>query len=120
MLDDALGQVADASTPRAPVDLPFLRVNDEQRPPKPYDGAIWEYPNKEEAEQEERVWVDDNAYDSDATLAIEGDYAFATEAERTARHHLLRAPRGGAPIDSDKEEAVVPAAAPSASSGSRR
>jgi hypothetical protein len=28
-LDDALGQVVDASTPRAPVDLPFLRVNDE-------------------------------------------------------------------------------------------
>jgi hypothetical protein len=104
-LDDALGQVADASTPRAPVDvLPFLRVNDEQRPPKPNGGALWEYPNKEEAEQE-RVWLDDDtAYDSDATLAIEGDYAFATEAERTARHHLLRAP----------VESAAPAAAASA------
>jgi hypothetical protein len=94
-LDDALGQVADASTPRAPVDiLPFLRVNDEQRPPKPYGGAVWVYPNqKEEAEQEEWVWVDDEpAYDSDATLPIEGDYAYATEAERATRHHLLRAP----------------------------
>jgi hypothetical protein len=87
--------VADVWTPRAPKDLPFLRVNDEQRPPKPYGGAVWVYPNdqKEEPEQQERVWVDDDpAYDSDATLPIEGDYAYATEAERATRHHLLRAP----------------------------
>ncbi len=35
---------------------------------------------------------DDHAYDSDATLPIEGDYAYTTEAERATRHHLLRAP----------------------------
>jgi hypothetical protein len=62
-LDDALSQVADVSTPRAPVDFPFLRVHDDNlRPPKPYGGSDWVYPNqKEEAEQEEqeRVWVDD-------------------------------------------------------------
>jgi hypothetical protein len=77
-LDDALGQVADASTPRAPVDvlLPFLRVNyDDQRQPKPYGGAVWVYPNQKEEAEQERVWVDDDhAYHSDATLAIEGDY----------------------------------------------
>jgi hypothetical protein len=48
-LDDALGQVADVSTPRAPVDLPFLKVNDVERQPKPYGGADWRYPDKEEA-----------------------------------------------------------------------
>jgi hypothetical protein len=48
-LDDALGQVADASTLRAPVDLPFLKVNDVERPPKPYGSADWRYPDKEEA-----------------------------------------------------------------------
>ena len=48
---------------------------------------------------------DDPAYDSDATLPIEGEYAYATEAERAARHHLLRAP--GAPIESDEEEDAV-------------
>jgi hypothetical protein len=106
-LDDALGQFADASTPRAPVDLPLLKVNDEVKPPKAHGGAFWRYPNKEEAEhEEERVWADDH-YDSDATLAIEGDYAFATEAEQTARHHLLRAP-GDAPIESGE---AAPAAA---------
>jgi hypothetical protein len=60
-LDAALGQVADVSRPRAPVELPsFLRIQDGNlRPPKPYGGADWVYPNqKEEAEQEERVWVD--------------------------------------------------------------
>jgi hypothetical protein len=60
-LDDALGQGADASTPRAPVDvLPFLRVNDEQRPPKPYGGAVWVYPNQKEEAEQQRVWVDDD------------------------------------------------------------
>jgi hypothetical protein len=113
-LDDALGQVADASTPRAPVDLPFLKVKDQVKPPKAYCGADWRYPNKGEAEQEEeRVWVDDNNYDSDATLAIEGDYAFATEAEQKARHHLLRAP-GDAPIESDEEVMMMEEAAPAA------
>jgi hypothetical protein len=101
-LDDALGQVADASTPRVPVDiLPFLRVHDDNlRPPKPYGGADWVYPNqKEEAEQEERVWVDDEPayYDSDATLPLEGEYAYATEAERATDHHQLRAPAPSAP-----------------------
>jgi hypothetical protein len=105
-LDDALGQVADVSTPRAPVDLPFLAVNDDMKPPQAYGGAFWRYSNKEEAEQVERVWVDD--YDSDATLTIEGDYAIATEAEQKAQHHLLRAP-GDAPIESDEE--AEPAAA---------
>jgi hypothetical protein len=102
-LDDVLGQVADASTPRAPVDLPFFTVDDVRKPPQAYGGAVWSNPNKEEAEQEERVWVD--GYDSDATLAIEGDYAFATEAEKKAQRQLLRAP--GAPIESDEEEDAV-------------
>jgi ribosomal protein L32 len=35
---------------------------------------------------------DEPAYDSDATLPIEGDYAYATEAERATRHHMLRVP----------------------------
>jgi hypothetical protein len=94
--------VADASTPRAPVELPFsLRTQDDNlRPPKPYGGADWVYPNqKEEAKQEERVWVDDEpTYDSDATLPVEGEYAYATEAERaTDHHHRLRAPPAPAP-----------------------
>jgi hypothetical protein len=101
-LDAALGQVADVSTPRAPVELPFLRVQDDNLlPPKPYGGADWVYPNqKEEAEQEEqeRVWVDDEpSYDSDATLPVEGEYAYATEAERATDHHQLRAPPVPAP-----------------------
>jgi hypothetical protein len=113
-LDAALGQVADASTQRAPVDiLPFLRVQDDNlRPPKPYGGADWAYPNqKEEAEQEqERVWVDDEPahyYDSDATLPLEDEeeYAYATEAERATDHHRLRAPTPAAPA------AAAPAAA---------
>jgi DnaJ-domain-containing protein 1 len=100
-LDDVLDQVADASMPRAPVDLPF--TCDDMKPPQAYGGAVWSYPNKEEAEQVERVWVDD--YDSDATLAIEGDYAFATEAEQKAQRQLLRVP--GAPIESDEEEEAM-------------
>ncbi len=64
-------QVADASTPRAPVDLPF--TGDEMmKPARAYGGAVWRNPIKEEAEEEERVWVD--GYDSDTTLPIEGEY----------------------------------------------
>jgi hypothetical protein len=39
-LDDALDQVADASTPRATVDLPFFTVDDEMKPPHTYGGAF--------------------------------------------------------------------------------
>ena len=85
-LDAALGQVAEVSTPRAPEELhSCYRIQDDNlRPPKPYGGAHWGYPNQmEEAEQEERVWVDDEpSYDSDAT-----------EAERATDHHYQpRAP----------------------------
>jgi hypothetical protein len=64
-------------------------------------------PNKEEAEEEELVWVD--GYDSDATLPSEGDYAFATEAEKKAQSLLLRAPGddADAPIESDEEEEAM-------------
>jgi hypothetical protein len=110
VLDDALDQVADASTPRAPVDLPF--TGDEMKPPRAYGGAIWINPNKEEAEEEERVWVND--YDSDATLPIEREYAYSTEAGKEAQRLLLRAP-GDSPLESEEEEAMeVEDAAPAA------
>jgi hypothetical protein len=72
-----------------------LRVQDDNlRPPKPYGGADWVYPN-----QKERVWVDDEpAYDSDATLPVEGEYVYATEAERATDQHPLRAPPAPAPV----------------------
>jgi len=92
-LDAVLGQA------RAPEELhACYRIQDDNlRPPKPYGGADWVYPNQmEEAEQEqERVWVDNEPsdYDSDATLPVEGEYAYATEAERaTDHHHQRRAP----------------------------
>ena len=84
---------------RAPEELHacYRIQEDNLRPPKPYGGADWVYPNQmEEAEQEqERVWVDNEPsdYDSDATLPVEGEYAYATEAERaTDHHHQPRAP----------------------------
>ena len=87
-LDAVLGQA------RAPEELhACYRIQDDNlRPPKPYGGADWVYPNQmEEAEQEEqeRVWVDNEPsdYDSDATLPVEGEYAYATEAERATDHH---------------------------------
>jgi hypothetical protein len=56
---------------------PCYRIQDDNlRPPKPYGCADWVYPNQmEEAEQEERVWVDNEPsdYDSDATLPVEGE-----------------------------------------------
>jgi hypothetical protein len=61
VLDDALDQVADASTPCASVDLPRLPFTcDDMKPPRAYEGAVWINPNKEEAEEEarERAWVD--------------------------------------------------------------
>jgi hypothetical protein len=60
-LDAALGQVAEVSTPRAPVELhSCYRIQDDNlRPPKPYGGADWVHANQmEEAEQEGLVWVD--------------------------------------------------------------
>ena len=91
-LDAALCNVAQVSTPRTPTELhACYRIQDDNlRPPKPYGGADWVYPNQmEEAEQEERVWVDNEPsdYDSDATLPVEGEYAYATEAERATDHH---------------------------------
>jgi hypothetical protein len=96
-LDAVLGQAADVSTPRAPVELhSCYRIQDDNlRPPKPYGGADWVYSNQmEEAEQGGRLWVDNEpSYDSDATLPVEGEYAYATEAERaTDHHHQPRAP----------------------------
>jgi hypothetical protein len=75
LLDLELGQVADVSTPRAPVDLPF--TGDEMKPPRAYGGAVWRNPNKEEAAEEERERMD--GYDSDATLPIAGEYAYSRE-----------------------------------------
>jgi hypothetical protein len=83
-LDRELGKVADTSTPRAPVNLPF--TSDEMKSARAYGGAVWRNENMEDA-GEERVWVDDD--DSDATLPIEGEYAYATE---EAQRLLLRAP----------------------------
>jgi hypothetical protein len=95
-LDAALGQVAEVSTPRAPEELhSCYRIQDDSLcPPKPYGGADWVYSNQmEEAEQGERLWVDNEpSYDSDATLPVEGEYAYATEA-RTTTISCARRPR---------------------------
>jgi hypothetical protein len=77
LLDGELDRVADVSTPHVPVDLPF--TGDEIKPPRAYGGAVWINPNKEEAEEEERMWAE-----SDETLPIEGEYAYATEAEKSS------------------------------------
>ena len=104
-LDAVLGQA------RAPEELhACYRIQDDNlRPPKPYGGADWVYPNQmEEAEQEERVGVDNEPsdYDSDATLPVEGEYAYATEAERATDHHYHYQRRAPPP--------APPAAAPAA------
>jgi hypothetical protein len=41
-------------------------------------------------------------YDSDATLPIEGEYAYATEEEKAAQRLLLRTP--DAPRESEEDE----------------
>ena len=93
LLDQELDAVLGQS--RAPEELhACYRIQDDNlRPPRPYGGADWVYPNQmEEAEQEERVWVDNEPsdYDSDATLPVEGEYAYATEAECATDHHYQR------------------------------
>ena len=116
-LDAALGKVAQVSTPRTPTELhACYRIQDDNlRPPKPYGGADWVYPNQmEEAEQEqeERVWVDNEPsdYDSDATLPVEGEYAYATEAERATDHHYHHQRR--APPPAPPAPATAAAASP--------
>jgi hypothetical protein len=104
-LDAVLGQA------RAPEELhACYRIQDDNlRPPKPYGGANWVYPNQMEEAEQERVWVDNEPsddYDSDATLPVEGEYAYATEAERATDHHNHYQRRAPPP--------APPAAAPAA------
>jgi hypothetical protein len=106
--DDAVG----VSTPRAPFDLHFSSA--EVRPAH----ADWRDHHTEEQE-----WVYDEGavgYDSDATLPIEGEYAYAMEEEKAAQSLLMCAP--ATPRESEEEamdveeEAAAPsvAAAPAA------
>jgi hypothetical protein len=83
-LDGALDDAVCVSTPRAPFDLHFTSAE-----VKPGRDDLRDH----HTEEQEYVYDEGSAgYDPDATLPIEGDYAYATEEEK-ATQSLLCAPR---------------------------